>query len=327
MTYLVTNVLIAFIALLFERLIGYPNWLYSLIRHPVVWVGWIILLLDKLLNKPSHSSETRKLNGALALLFLLFITLALAMLFTSFTRSFTGGPLIEALIASSLLAQKSLYTFVKAVADALDVSLAAGREAVRHIVGRDPDALSESEISKAAIESLAENTSDGVIAPLFWMALFGIPGALIYKSINTADSMIGYKSEKYWAFGWAAAKLDDVVNYPASRLTAMLLIASATCSRKWTGKEAIRAMSRDAPHHVSPNAGWPEAAMAGGLGITLGGPRAYQNQPVDLATMGHGRTHLTSGDVRSALKLYSRTLTLTALILFAILLGSLSIAI
>lgn len=327
MTYLVTNVLIAFIALLFERLIGYPNWLYTLIRHPVVWFGWIISLLDKLLNKPSFSNETRKINGALALLFLLFITFIAAIILTSFTNSFTGGALIEAIVASSLLAQKSLHTFVKAVADALDVSLEAGREAIRHIVGRDPDALNESEIAKAAIESLAENTSDGVIAPLFWMALFGLPGALIYKAINTADSMIGYKSEKYLSFGWASARLDDVVNYPASRLTALLFAASATFSRKGNGKEAMNAMFRDAPQHVSPNAGWPEASMAGGLGITLGGERAYQNKHVDLPTMGHGRGDLIGDDIRNALKFYRRLLTLTALILFVILLISLSIAI
>ncbi|MEP3265322.1 MAG: adenosylcobinamide-phosphate synthase CbiB [Hyphomicrobiales bacterium] len=327
MTYLVTNVLIAFIALLFERLIGYPNWLYTLIRHPVVWFGWIISLLDKLLNKSSYSNESRKLNGALALLFLLVITFIAAIILTSFTRSLTGGPLIEAIAASSLLAQKSLHTFVKAVADALDVSLEAGREAIRHIVGRDPDALNESEIAKAAIESLAENTSDGVIAPLFWMALFGLPGALIYKVINTADSMIGYKSEKYLSFGCAAARLDDVVNYPASRLTALLFAASATFSRKGNGKEAINAMFRDAPHHISPNAGWPEASMAGGLGITLGGVRAYENKIVDLATMGHGRHNLTRDDIFIALKFYRRSLTLTALLLLAILLIGLGIAI
>lgn len=325
MSYIITNLLIAVIALIFERLIGYPKWLYAIIRHPVVWLGWVTSGADRLLNRTSFSNETRKINGALTMLFLLSLTFFLMIALAGYLRGFQAGVLIEALIASSLLAQKSLHSFVKTVADALDVSLEAGRDAIRHIVGRDHDALSESEVSKAAIESLAENTSDGVIAPLFWMALFGLPGASIYKAINTADSMIGYKSEQYLSFGWAAARLDDVVNYPAARLTALLFAASAAFSRTGNGKAAITAMFRDARHHVSPNAGGPEAAMAGGLGIMLGGKRAYENKIVELATMGEGRAALSGDDIHNALKLYRRSLTLTALILFAILLVGLSI--
>lgn len=326
MTYIVTNILIALIALVFERWIGYPKWLYTLIRHPVVWLGWVVSCFDKLLNRPSFTDDTRKINGAFSLLILLCLVFVAAVALTSFTRSLQLGFLLEALVASSLLAQKSLGSFVSDVADALNVSLEKGREAVRHIVGRDPQALNESEISKAAIESLAENTSDGVIAPLFWLLLFGLPGALIYKAINTADSMIGYKSEKYHSFGWAAAKLDDGVNYPASRLTGLLFTLSAYCGLTESGRGAFRAMFRDARNHVSPNAGWPEAALAGGLDIQLGGERSYENKRVELATMGDGRSQLRPDDIDKALKFYRRSLTLAALIVLLLLLLSLMLA-
>jgi adenosylcobinamide-phosphate synthase len=192
---------------------------------------------------------------------------------------------------------------VKAVADGLDRDgLASGRRAVAMIVGRDPDRLDEAGVARAAIESLAENFSDGVVAPLFWLGLAGLPGAAAYKAANTADSMIGHRSERYRDFGFAAARFDDLVNLPASRLAA-LWIALAAGAR---AGEAFAAVRRDARKHRSPNAGWPEAAMAGALRLQLAGPRVYAGVCVDDAFMGAGRREANAKDIRRALRLYVR---------------------
>ncbi len=310
MTLLALNVLIAFLALGVERLIGYPDWLYKIIRHPVVWMGGIISLFDKLFNREDRSFEARKLSGAFCLLALLVVVFVVTMPLMLFLRSISGGFLIEAFLATSLLAQKSLGAHVQDVFDRLGASLDEGRQSVSHIVGRNPDELSKSDISKAAIESLAENTSDGIIAPLFYLALFGLPGAVLYKAINTADSMIGHRSSKYAAFGWASARLDDIINYIPARLTGLSFAGAAIYRRNTSMKHALKAMNRDARQHVSPNAGWPEAAMAGALGIVLGGLRSYGEKQIQLATMGSGRENLTRSDIESALKLYWESLTL-----------------
>jgi adenosylcobinamide-phosphate synthase len=214
------------------------------------------------------------------------------------------GLVIVALLASTLLAQRSLHAHVARVAAALETGgLAAGRAAVAHIVGRDTAALDEAGVARAAIESLAENFSDGVVAPAFWMAIAGLPGAAAYKAINTADSMIGHLSPRHAAFGWGAARLDDLVNLPASRLAALLIVAAALPDRAAAAWHAVRC---DAPRHRSPNAGYPEAAMAGALGLALGGPRLYGGAPVDDARMGDGRRAATAADIRAALALYRR---------------------
>jgi adenosylcobinamide-phosphate synthase len=210
-----------------------------------------------------------------------------------------------AVLAAPLLAQRSLWTHVLAVADALDGGgLEAGRKAVSHIVGRDPRALDEAGVVRAAIESLAENFSDGVVAPAFWCAVGGLPGLAGYKAVNTADSMIGHRTPRHEAFGWAAARLDDLVNLPASRLAALWLILAG--AMQGTGREALQAVARDARHHRSPNAGWPEAAMAGALGLRLAGPRVYAGVRVEDGWMGDGRAEATTADLRRALRLYRR---------------------
>jgi adenosylcobinamide-phosphate synthase len=224
-----------------------------------------------------------------------------------------GLPLADWLVglaAVPFLAQKSLRDHVRAVARAFDRSLDSARAAVSHIVGRDPSKLNESQVANAALESLAENASDGVVAPAFWFALLGLPGIAVYKAINTADSMIGHRTTRYGNFGWAAARLDDLVNLPASRLTGLLFAATAAFSSRKLGKAALEAMWRDASRHVSPNAGWPEAALAGALEIRLGGPRYKDGELVDLARMGHGRADLTRDDIRRGLRLYGRALWL-----------------
>lgn len=319
MSFIASNLLVSLIALFLERFIGYPDFIYKMIRHPVVWMGGLIGLSDRLFNRQTHSEDTRKQAGFASLLALLFFTLLVAVSLTDFLRALHGGVLIEALLATSLLAQKSLTNHVQNVRDGLADGVVSGREAVSHIVGRDPTDLDESEVSKAAIESLAENAADGVVAPLFWMVLFGLPGAALYKAVNTADSMIGYKSERHHAFGWASARLDDVLNYPTSRLCGFLFVLCAYTSKRWQGQRAFRSMLEGAPHHLSPNAGWPEAAMAGALDIELGGVRFYDDRMVNLATMGNGRSALNRDDIDQALGLYKRSLTILAIALLGLL--------
>ncbi len=205
------------------------------------------------------------------------------------------------------MAQRSLYDHVAAVARALEAQgLEGGRKAVAMIVGRDVAALDVAGVSRAAVESLAENFSDGVVAPAFWTAVFGLTGGTLYKAANTADSMIGHKSERYRNFGWAAARFDDLVNLPASRLAALWLALAAAVSPGADCAGAIRAVRRDAKNHRSPNAGWPEAAMAGALDFKLAGPRIYGGELVADAFMGDGRAELDAQDIRCALALYRR---------------------
>jgi adenosylcobinamide-phosphate synthase len=217
------------------------------------------------------------------------------------------GAALVAFPASALLAQRSLHWHVERVATALEQEgLAAGRQAVSHIVGRDTHALDEAAVARAAIESLAENFSDAVVAPALWLAIGGLAGAAAYKAINTADSMIGHRTSRHEAFGWAAARLDDVVNLPASRLSALLIIAAAATTSRGAAAQAWRAVVRDAPHHRSPNAGYPEAAMAGALDLALAGPRSYAGVEIQDAVMGDGRRGAAAADIREALALFRR---------------------
>jgi adenosylcobinamide-phosphate synthase len=207
---------------------------------------------------------------------------------------------------------------VSAVAEGLDVGLDEGRGAVAKIVGRNPDVLDEAGVARAAIESLAENFSDGVVAPILWIALGGLVGGALYKAINTADSMIGHRDERYKAFGWAAARLDDLVNLPASRLAALWLILAAALTPRASARDTAQAVWRDAARHRSPNAGWPEAAMAGALGLKLAGPRIYGEALVDDAFMGSGRRDAGAADIRRALQLYRAACVIEAVALLAV---------
>ncbi len=295
-------------ALLIEAAIGYPARLFAWIGHPVTWIGALIGRLDRSLNRESMSFAARRMAGVVALLILLGVTLAAALGLSALCR--LAGPLALlplALLASTLLAQRSLYEHVARVAEGLERNgLAGGRKAVAMIVGRDPESLDEAGVARAAIESLAENFSDGIVAPAFWLGVGGLPGGMLYKAINTADSMIGHKSPRHLAFGWAAARLDDLVNLPASRLTALLLTAAAALDRQADAGAAWGAVRRDAGRHRSPNAGWPEAAMAGALGLRLAGPRVYGAVRVEDGWMGDGRAEATAADIRRALGLYRR---------------------
>jgi adenosylcobinamide-phosphate synthase len=297
--------MLAVLAMLIELCVGYPSALLRAIGHPVTWIGRLIGTLDRILNRDTDDRHWRKAAGGVAVLVLLGVVGIVAFVVARELLRLPFGFVAVAVIASSLIAQRSLHRHVADVADALERGgLAAGRAAVAKIVGRDTAALDDAGVARAAIESLAENFSDGVVAPVFWLAIAGLPGAALYKAINTADSMIGHHTPRYEAFGWTAAKLDDLVNLPASRLSALLLVTSAVLNKNTSPAAAWRAVRRDAPQHRSPNAGYPEAAMAGALGLSLAGPRTYGGVTVDDAQMGDGRRDAGAADIRRALALY-----------------------
>jgi adenosylcobinamide-phosphate synthase len=288
-----------------ELCAGYPQALWRTIGHPATWIGRPIAALDRLLNRDTADTYWRRGAGIVAILLLLGIVGTIAFIVEHELLRFPFGLIAVAVVASTLIAQRSLHRHVADVADALERhGLTAGRVAVAKIVGRDPQTLDAAGVARAAIESLAENFSDAVVAPVFWMAIAGLPGAAVYKAINTADSMIGHRTPRHEAFGWAAARLDDLVNLPASRLSALLLVAAAALNKTASAAAAWRAVVRDASRHRSPNAGYPEAAMAGALGLSLAGPRVYGGVPIDDATMGDGRRDATAADIRRALTLY-----------------------
>lgn len=317
------SVPVAFLSLIAELAFGYPERLVQSIGHPVIWIGTLISRLDKALNRETASDAVRRLMGVVALAAIVLIPAGIALSLEYLFGTGWLGLAATALVGSSLLAQRSLAAHVKAVADALEAGgLAAGRKAVSQIVGRDPETLDEAGVSRAAIESLAENFSDGIVAPAFWLGVGGLAGGVAYKAANTADSMIGHRTPRHEAFGWAAARFDDLINLPASRLTALLTVLAAFFVRGASPAGAWQALRRDAAKHRSPNAGWPEAAMAGALGLALAGPRRYGGVMVEDAVMGAGgRREATAADIRAALRLYW-----TADLLLVALFGTISAA-
>lgn len=251
---------VALLALVWEAVIGYPRWLPP---HPVVWIGTLIGWLERMWNRAEWSDGVRRGLGILLLAVIVGVAGAVGVGLT-----LVLGPLLLALVATVTLAQRSLHEHVAAVAADLRAGdLAAARASVGMIVGRDTAAMSGEDVARAAIESLAESFSDGVVAPAFWLVVGGLPGAFIYKAVNTADSMVGHMEPRYRAFGWASARMDDVLNLVPARIAGALFCVGD--GRGW------RAMFRDAGKHASPNAGWPEAALAGVLDVRLGGAVSY----------------------------------------------------
>jgi adenosylcobinamide-phosphate synthase len=306
-------------ALLLDGLIGDPRWLWSAVPHPVAVFGALIGWADRRLNRREAADRQRR--GVLLLVVLVAAGAAVGAAGAWLTAATSWGWMVEAVVAFSLIAQRDLYDHVREVARALTVEgLPGGRRAVARIVGRDPDALDDHGVCRAAIESLAENFADGVVAPVFWYLVAGLPGLVVYKAVNTADSMIGHRTARHHAFGWAAARLDDLVNLPASRLSALLIVLAAL-GPGTDARGSLRAVLRDARRHRSPNAGWPEAAMAGALGLALAGPRVYGDTLVEDGFMGDGRREATAEDIDRALVLYRRALVLQVL-LYAALLAS-----
>ncbi|MDG1532251.1 MAG: adenosylcobinamide-phosphate synthase CbiB [Paracoccaceae bacterium] len=254
-----SNAIILLLALLLDALLGEPKWLWSRVPHPAVLMGRLIAWADTSFNE----SPSQKVKGALVIAALSIA----ALVFGEFLSNLPGS--IQAIIVAIFLAQRSLVDHVQAVADALRLSVHDGKLMVARIVGRDTAKMDAPAVARGAIESAAENLSDGVIAPALWFLVFGLPGLFFYKIINTADSMIGYKTPRHIDFGWAAARLDDLLNWVPARLTTLLIAAG------YLSSNALKIAWRDHGLHRSPNAGWPEAAMAGVLDIALSGPRQY----------------------------------------------------
>jgi len=298
------TLLVVVAALAFDALIGDPDWLWRRLPHPVVLIGSFIGLLDRRLNLETRSPVQRKLAGVGVVILLLVISALSGILIEMALRQIAFGNVLIGLIASTLIAQRSLYQHVARVRTAFtDGGLAEARRAVSMIVGRDPDQLDEASVCRAAIESCAENFSDGVVAPVFWLALLGLPGLIAYKAINTADSMIGHLSPRYASFGWAAARLDDLVNLIPARLSGLLVAFVAPVARGAIST-ALKVMWRDATKHRSPNAGWPESAIAGALGLALAGPRRYSERIVDDPFLNaEARKEAVPSDIGRALKL------------------------
>lgn len=291
-------------ALLLDAILGDPDWLWRRLPHPVVWFGKLISAFDHRFNQSTLSDVKRKQNGILVLITIILLSLVAGFCLQSLTAKLPFGDILTVVIAAVFLAQNSLYRHVAAVRDGLkEHGLSGGRKAVSMIVGRDPDKLDEAGVSRAAIESCAENFSDGVVAPAFWFAVLGLPGLLAYKAINTADSMIGHKNEKYGEFGWASARFDDLINLPASRLAGLFIAFSAPMV-KGNIADSLKCIRSDAGKHRSPNAGWPEAAMAGALNLALAGPRVYAEYTAQDSFLNEtGRKQASSDDIAKALVL------------------------
>ena len=300
------------VAMVVDALVGWPSGLFARIGHPVTWLGALIAGLDVRWNRAADAPRIRRAAGIAAALAVIALASGLGFLVQAVVSPWSSVVLLG-ILAWPFVALRSLYDHVAAVRDPLRASdIEAARKAVSMIVGRDPKALDEAGIARAAIESLAENASDGIVAPLFWGVLFGLPGIIGYKAVNTLDSMIGHRSERHEAFGWAAARIDDVANFIPARLTGLLF---ACCAGPKLRSQAMSCMIRDARHHRSPNAGWPEAAMAGALGVRLCGPRFYDGELADEPWLNAGARDPSGDDLARGLKIYVAAM----LVLFALL--------
>jgi adenosylcobinamide-phosphate synthase len=279
--------------------------LFRQMPHPVELVGRAVDFFDRKLNREIRSESSRRIRGVVTVGLLVGAAIVVGLAIERLCSGSMIGTAVEILLIAILLAQRSLFDHVARVARALvEGGTAAGREAVRHIVGRDPMSLDAYGVARAAIESLAENFSDGVVAPAFWYLVLGLPGLFAYKVVNTLDSMIGHATPRYRAFGWAAARFDDIVNLVPARISGMLIAAAALFSRDGRPARALAIMLRDGGRHRSLNAGWPEGAMAGALGLKLAGPRSYAGSVVADPWVGEGTVHAAPADIVRALALY-----------------------
>ena len=296
------------VAMAVDALLGWPAPLFARVGHPVTWLGRLITTVDTAWNRPSDPPAFRRAAGVAGALVVIAVSAALGWVLQSVLALGWIQFVLVGILAWPLVALRSLDDHVAAVASPLQAGdIAGAREAVSRIVGRDPATLDEAGIARAAIESLAENASDGIVAPVFWGALFGLPGIFGYKAINTLDSMIGHRSERHEAFGWAAARIDDVANFIPARLTGFLFVLLAP-----RRAEALSCMTRDARRHRSPNAGWPEAAMAGALGVRLSGPRIYHGSITNEPWLNEGARDPLAADIAQGLTVYRRAMLLLA---------------
>jgi adenosylcobinamide-phosphate synthase len=310
-------------ALALDAVVGDPDWLWRRAPHPVVLIGRLISTLDQRLNRETDTFETRRRFGIAAVVILLAICGAVGLAAHASFRLHPAALVFEIVVVAVLMAQRSLYDHVARVSAAFrEGGLPDARVAVSMIVGRDPKSLDEAGVCRAAVETTAENFSDGIVAPAFWYLVAGLPGLLAYKALNTADSMIGHRSDRHLAFGWAAARLDDLANLVPARLSGFILTIAAplVAGRAYA---AFAAMMRDARRHRSPNAGWPEAAMAGAFGLALGGPRRYGTEWIEDAWMNDGgRTEATPVDIDKGLRLLIAGCSVHAALVAAVAFGT-----
>ncbi len=291
------------IALALDAAIGWPDWIFARIGHPVTWLGRAISWADRRFNIETSEDTVRRRAGILVAVAIVAGVVAVALVLSACLPKGWMGIALTGVLAWPLVAARSLHDHVLAVANPLKAGdNEAARQAVSMIVGRDPSTLDDPAMARAALETLAENASDGVVAPLLWGAIFGLPGIAAYKAINTMDSMIGYRTPKHLAFGWAAARIDDVANLIPARLTGVLIAVSSSARAT-----ALRIMKRDAAAHRSPNAGWPEAAMAGALGVRLSGPRTYAEGPSDDPYLNPAARDPDPADILEGLKVFRRS--------------------
>jgi adenosylcobinamide-phosphate synthase len=299
------------VAMVVDAVAGWPDPLFARLGHPVTWLGRLITALDERCNRGADSPLRRRVAGAAAAAIVITLAAGVGWAVQSAIGAGWMRTVLVGIIAWPLVALRSLYDHVAAVARPLKAGdLGAARSAVAKIVGRDPALLDEAGVARAAIESLAENTSDGVVAPVLWGALFGLPGIIGYKAINTLDSIIGHRTVRHQSFGWAAARIDDIANFIPARITGVLFALFAP-----RPSEAMSCMIRDARQHRSVNAGWPEAAMAGALGVRLSGPRVYHGRVAAEPWLNRDARDPGATDIALGLKLYVRAMIVLATLL------------
>ncbi|HLX14297.1 MAG TPA: adenosylcobinamide-phosphate synthase CbiB [Bradyrhizobium sp.] len=310
------------VAMAVDALVGWPAGLFARVGHPVTWLGALIDVLDARYNRESDAPVLRRAAGIAVALFVIALAAGLGWALQAEFSTGWSRIAIVGIVSWPFVAMRSLHDHVAAVIRPLQAGdIAAARVAVAQIVGRDPAMLDEAGIARAAIESLAENACDGVVAPVFWGALFGLPGIIGYKAINTLDSMIGHRNDRHEAFGWASARIDDLANLVPARLTGLLFVLFAP--RQF---DAMACMIGDAGRHRSINAGWPEAAMAGALGVRLSGPRVYRGRVADEPWLNEAARDPDAADIERGLAIYARAMIVLAgsLVLLALAISALA---
>ena len=315
------NYLIILGAILIDIIFGWPNIIYKAIGHPVTWVGKLIKIFDKKLNNITYSNDFKKMSGLVTILICSLLVIIICILIEKFLNQFSFGMFISMIIMWPLIAINSMHQHVNNILINIQVNnIKLVRKSVSKIVGRNTSKLNKTDLIRASIESLSENTSDGVIAPIFWGLLFGLPGIALYKTINTLDSMIGYKNKKYKYFGWASARVDDLVNIIPARITGVLY---AIVSNNFLFTISI--MLKDGHKHISPNAGYPESAMAGALNIKLSGPRFYNNIKRNDPWLNEKGLDPSVKNLKKALMLYKRIIILIITIILLLLILKLDV--
>lgn len=316
--------LLLLLALAIDAVAGEMPLVFRFLPHPVKLVGWVIGAAEQRLNRSWRSERDRLWRGIgfAGMMIIGFFILGKGV--ALFGQVVPRGWLLELFLTATLVAQRSLFDHVRAVQVALHTGgLEAGRQAVAMIVGRDPNSLDRHGVARAAIESCAENFSDAVVAPVFWYVVAGFPGLLVYKVANTLDSMVGHKNDRFRAFGWASARLDDVLNLAPARLSGLIIAAAALLVPGASASRGLRTMLRDARHHRSPNAGWPEAAMAGALNLSLAGPRHYPGLIVNDRWIGDGSAQAEAADIGRALQVFAVACAINAGLVASVFIGQL----